>query len=267
MPGDPDPPPASSTHCRCGAANARKKACAGCACSRRGYRCTPDRCGCHGGPACHNPFNHLDLPALFGPGPGGPAAVVLHGCFVGWVLRRRGTSSGRGSRAANPHQHLSHHDRDRPLTAGHLFNLALAGADDARGGVLDEEPAYRAWRARWDALPADEQPQQRRGGPASASPASARCLALQQELNRMAFTRSHDKDVFYSFCRPRPHWQSAEQTSHCDACGECMDWREWHCGECNKCVYGVSLSCEGCGGVSETYHLFGGEEVEGGDLI
>lgn len=252
MPGNPDPPPASSTSCRCGAANARKQACVLCACSKWGYRCRPDLCGCHGGASCHNPFNHVDMPALFGPAP-----VVLHGCFVGWVRRKRGQKRHAAAAAAN--RTLTGGGDERPLgfdqhhliTAQHLFDLALAGVE-AEGGFEclddDADERYRAWRVRWDALPADER---RDGG-------SARGLALQQELNRMAFTRGDwpDHEVFYSFCRPWPHWESTAHMSHCDECGECMDWREWHCGTCNKCVYGVSLACESCGGVSDTYHDF-----------
>jgi len=59
------------------------------------------------------------------------------------------------------------------------------------------------------------------------------------------------KAWFYSFCRKS--WQQDSCTSHCEICGECNDWREWHCKVCNACTYGVSLPCEGCGGVSETY--------------
>jgi hypothetical protein len=58
--------------------------------------------------------------------------------------------------------------------------------------------------------------------------------------------------LFYSFCRRC--WEQDSCTSHCSRCGECNDWREWHCKVCDTCTYGISLPCEGCGGVSESYH-------------
>jgi hypothetical protein len=54
---------------------------------------------------------------------------------------------------------------------------------------------------------------------------------------------------YYSFCRGQ--WEQGDCTWHCRDCGECNDWREWHCGKCKKCTYGVSIPCQGCGGVSE----------------
>ena len=57
---------------------------------------------------------------------------------------------------------------------------------------------------------------------------------------------------FYSFCRGQ--WEQANCTWHCRDCGECNDWREWHCGKCKKCTYGVTIPCEGCGGVTDTYN-------------
>lgn len=57
---------------------------------------------------------------------------------------------------------------------------------------------------------------------------------------------------YYSFCRGQ--WERGDCTWHCRDCGECNDWREWHCGKCKKCTYGVSIPCQGCGGVSELYN-------------
>ena len=74
---------------------------------------------------------------------------------------------------------------------------------------------------------------------------------LAQELLRLGASES-ESIIWFSFCRES--WQSLESTSHCWVCKECMDWREWHCGKCNKCTYGVSLPCEGCDGVSDTYY-------------
>ncbi|CZT20259.1 uncharacterized protein RCC_06117 [Ramularia collo-cygni] len=70
-------------------------------------------------------------------------------------------------------------------------------------------------------------------------------------------------DSFYSFCRGMANfepggdlgtWEQDSCTWHCPVCKECNDWREWHCGKCKKCTYGVSIPCEGCGGVSDTWH-------------
>ena len=57
---------------------------------------------------------------------------------------------------------------------------------------------------------------------------------------------------FFSWCRKA--WDDDNCTWHCPVCMECNDWREWHCSKCKKCSYGVSIPCEGCGGVSNTYH-------------
>ena len=57
---------------------------------------------------------------------------------------------------------------------------------------------------------------------------------------------------FYSLCRGQ--WVEDHCTWHCRVCGECNDWREWHCGKCDKWTYGVSIPCEGCGGVSDSYN-------------
>lgn len=68
---------------------------------------------------------------------------------------------------------------------------------------------------------------------------------------------------YYSFCRGGVRydpngslgsWEQSDCTWHCPVCKECNDWREWHCGTCKKCTYGSSIPCEGCGGVSSTWH-------------
>lgn len=222
--GDPDPPPASSTHCRCGTTNAKKKPCAQCACSRWGLGCQPATCGCHGGPSCHNPFNSVDAPALFGPAP-----VVLHGCFVTWVLKHGKRIAAAGG-----------------ITRRSLFDMALGTTPSL--GDLDPcgDEGVQPWLAEWNGLPAAE----REG---------VRGVELQQELNRTAFTKGRADDrvqgVFYSFCRSDTDpWESDAHTWHCRTCGECMDWRGWHCGKCNKCSYGVSIPCQGCKGVESSYH-------------
>lgn len=66
---------------------------------------------------------------------------------------------------------------------------------------------------------------------------------------------------WYSFCRDA--WVQDDCTWHCVDCGECNDWCEWHCVKCRKCTYGVSLPCEGCGGVTGTRAYL----AEGGELF
>jgi hypothetical protein len=72
--------------------------------------------------------------------------------------------------------------------------------------------------------------------------------AFTDDLDLLGNGESNGWGCWYSFCRRG--WVSDEHCSHCWVCMECMDWREWHCKKCNKCSYGVSLTCEGCGGVS-----------------
>lgn len=196
-------------------ANLKKKACVNCACSKWGYKCQPEECGCHGGRACYNPFNYLNVLAIFGPKP-----VTLHPCFINWLLKQKYIGE--------------------PLTTRYFFNRALAEAHLMEDVDEGADEIYQAWRVRWDALPAHEQD-------------GAYGVDLQQELNRMAFTKREPvNNVFYSFCR-RNHWESSDHTWHCRVCRKCQDWREWHCKKCNKCTYGLSLACEGCGGVSYMY--------------
>ncbi|KAK5688788.1 hypothetical protein LTS10_000766 [Elasticomyces elasticus] len=57
---------------------------------------------------------------------------------------------------------------------------------------------------------------------------------------------------FFSGCRG--FWEDESCTWHCKVCKECNDWKEWHCRNCKKCTFGVTIPCEGCGGVSDTYH-------------
>lgn len=56
---------------------------------------------------------------------------------------------------------------------------------------------------------------------------------------------------YYSFC-----WKDVVQdgdTSHCEICHKCRDWREWHCPKCNKCTYGITLPCQRCGYKNKDY--------------
>ena len=114
--------------------------------------------------------------------------------------------------------------------------------------TCDWDEDLEAFGKQWDAvasLPSDD----------------ATRKALAQRFVRFAFT--DDRDIlgtgqskgwgwWYSSCRNT--WVEDENCSHCWVCRECMHWREWHCQVCNKCRYGISIACEGCGGVSSGYH-------------
>lgn len=196
----PEPPSPSSTHCRCTAGNARKKACVSCACSKWGYGCQPSTCGCDGGPGCHNPFNKLDVAALFGPEP-----AVLHACFVAWA---------QGQDAAR-------------ITARYLFGLALGSA-----GGCDAAP-YLAWRARWDALPVRE-----RDGAAGvemqrelnrlAFTRRGACSDLFYSFCRDEHWTSEARDWHCRACgecRDRSEW-------HCGKCNRCSHGSSLPCKGC-----------------------------------
>ncbi|ROW13442.1 hypothetical protein VPNG_04406 [Cytospora leucostoma] len=216
---DVRPPPATTTQCNCDVSNNDDlAACVSCACSRWGYRCKPASCGCRGGPSCSNPFNRLDVEAIFGPAP-----VILHPCFISWMLRQEGV-------------------RPEQITTRYLFVSFLDNSAFFEAIWSDyKRQAYRDWRAKWDdlRLPASEQHDNHGGR-----------IALQQELLRLAFTATDlSRGVFFSLCHPAG-WQDGSCTRHCALCGVCTDSREWHCGTCNECVYGNTPQCDGCGGVS-----------------
>ncbi|KAM0148572.1 hypothetical protein ACHAQE_009770 [Botrytis cinerea] len=73
---------------------------------------------------------------------------------------------------------------------------------------------------------------------------------IRIKLFRKAFVE--DGEHFFSFCSGG--WEEFNCTVHCSVCDECNDWRDWHCKDCGKCSYGVTLPCDGCGGVSNGYH-------------
>ena len=81
----------------------------------------------------------------------------------------------------------------------------------------------------------------------------------------------HCSTYEYSFCRggggalfeddgSRGLWTDSINSWHCPVCKECGSWRDWHCRKCKKCTYGVSLPCDGCGGVTHDYHRMAPEE-------
>ena len=85
---------------------------------------------------------------------------------------------------------------------------------------------------------------------------------LLQALLRLGLSNAEEgghREWYYSFCREV--WVEDSCTWHCRTCGECQDWREWHCGTCRKCRYGVTIPCEGCGGVAEGWSYTRQEDV------
>ncbi|KAF7899445.1 hypothetical protein EAF00_003781 [Botryotinia globosa] len=73
---------------------------------------------------------------------------------------------------------------------------------------------------------------------------------IRMKLFRKAFVE--DGRYYFSFCSGG--WEEFTSTVHCSVCDECNDWRDWHCKDCGKCSYGISIPCDGCGGVSNGYH-------------
>lgn len=97
------------------------------------------------------------------------------------------------------------------ITTVTVFNKAFRRLGSLEELVFDAEYLLE-WRAKWDAL---------------SNADTDRRLALQQELNRLAFTKHEEvMCVFFSFCRGG-EWAADDHTWHCRVCGECNDWREW----------------------------------------
>lgn len=157
-------------------------------CSTLGYRCDSETCGCHGVAACQNPFNKIDVPSIFGPDP-----VALHECFITWVQRQNDV-------------------RPEQIDLKFLFDLAVRNAYQIQN-ITDYGEPYVEWRTRWNTLSEHEQHHN---------------IELQQQMNRMAFTkdhRYHSMNVFFSLCRQPGQWEG-DDVWHCQIGGKCMDWRD-----------------------------------------
>lgn len=213
-------PPEKHTGCRC---NSARAPCTNCACSKWGYQCSPNTCGCSDN--CSNPLNKIDLGELFGTSERHPK---LHPCFISYVLKLK--------------------DKARQLSLDKLFNCI---------GESEECAAYESWREQWDAVKngPNELPRKR-----ELKQALLRLAFFQEgsfgdmyRQNYFSLCRSMDQATV----PPRGDWEQEDCTWHCRGCGECADWREWHCSKCKKCHYGVSLVAE-CGGVCDSYHQFSG---------
>lgn len=112
----------------------------------------------------------------------------------------------------------------------------------------------------------------------SRKKASLPAADVPEHVNKMlrrALLRDGDgfPEFVWSFCRDYNYdddvpgsWTQESNTWHCEVCKECQDWRDWHCAACNKCTYGLSLPCDGCGGVSHMFHEMKKEESQWGGL-
>lgn len=160
-------------------------ACVDCICSTLGYKCDFQTCGCPDPAACQNPFNKIDVPSIFGLDP-----VALHECFITWVLRQNEV-------------------RPEQIDLKFLFNLALRNFHQI-GDITEDHEPYVEWRTRWDALSEREQNHN---------------VELQQEMNRMAFTKDYrcqNMNIFLSLCRQSGQWEGND-VWHCKMGGECVD--------------------------------------------
>lgn len=180
--------PTESTKCGCDDADAVEQPCINCVCTTLGYSCKPETCGCQGAAACQNPFNKIDVPSIFGPEP-----VVLHQCFITWMQKQKDL-------------------RPEQINQELLFNLAVRNAHRIKD-ITDYYEPYVEWRTKWNALSEHEQDHN---------------VGLQQQMNRMAFTKDYvSMNVFFSLCRQPGQWEGEDDVWHCKIGGECMEWRNY----------------------------------------
>ncbi|KAK0105293.1 hypothetical protein ONS96_004689 [Cadophora gregata f. sp. sojae] len=207
----------SELHCAC------KKGCSSrCKCAVNGSGCS-DSCTCS---ACVNPLNMLT--AFFGK-----ARVRASPCFLTWIKKQQ---------KKHQKKHFPPFDvTDEEMVAS--LRCKLMGIPEGSpltkapvGDYFTEfwDPDLSEWKEKW--IAPEVTPEER------------------DLLTKELFVKglSDEGMYMYSFCRE--YWQDLANTTHCRVCGECNDWREWHCGVCKKCTYGISIPCEGCGGVSDMYH-------------
>ncbi|TVY35149.1 hypothetical protein LOCC1_G008264 [Lachnellula occidentalis] len=199
-----------------------------CKCNKSGAGCSP-ACKCA---ACINPLNALS--SFFAD-----ENLRASPCFASWIRaqtkKKSKSKSKKGKRDSEPDFDLESDETREELLC------ELMGVEDSsekpEGDVFDEDgmnAEMAAWAVEWGIL--DMSPERRK--------------EMVDEI--LAYGLADNGGDFYSFCRG--DWAEDMNTSHCTSCGDCQDWREWHCKKCNRCTYGVSLPCQGCGGVSSSYH-------------
>ncbi|CZR63739.1 uncharacterized protein PAC_13636 [Phialocephala subalpina] len=191
-----------------------------CKCSKNGAGCS-DACKCT---SCTNPLNVL--PDFFGQ-----EDVRAKPCFHTWIKKQ--------SRSRRPFDLRSTATQDKLLR----LLLGLRSQDPITSKPTFEEfedpdldPDLFEWGTEWNNPSLSDEDQD----------------SLKKKLFRIALGEddSYPQSSF-SFCAEG--WHQDDRAGHCRVCGTCHDWREWHCGVCDKCTYGVTLPCQGCGGVSGSY--------------
>lgn len=107
------------------------------------------------------------------------------------------------------------------ITTEFLFDMAY----DVSGPIpFEKSGACADWVTKWNKL----DPVEKERGPGEA---------LQQQLNRLAFTCVPSNDMFYSLCREDNFlgpWQSTEYTRHCHICGKCAEADDFQSPKCHE---------------------------------
>ena len=196
-----------------------------CACRKLGSGCSTS-CQCAGNWQCKNQLN--DLAVLFGVEPDLERPLRATPCFTRYLASKNGPDLKTVDIQILRRRMMGLKGRDvNYIPKGEVFHED--GFDDR----------LRAWKDRWVA------------GFQNEVEKTAHVRALFKYGLGTADDGDGYRSFFYSFCRGG--WEQDSCTWHCRTCGECKDWREWHCGRCNECAYGVSIPCDGCGGVSDSY--------------
>ncbi|KAK8247476.1 hypothetical protein HDK90DRAFT_43390 [Phyllosticta capitalensis] len=221
-----EPPSDFKPQCRCKGGKGKQGPCVNCSCSKWGYRCSPETCGCS--EACENPFNTLNIEDILGSSP----EVKLSPCFISWILKRG---------------YRNHKLELRQITLKWLFDKLH---HSARQELEKFNKAFNAWRKDWKKVSKknDDHPEK---------------VEAMRDLINIAFDEDFAygdfNGYYFSFCAGGLYgdrlgtWRRDTKSWHCRGCGDCMDWDDWHCRNCNKCSCGGR--CDGCGGVCETYHM------------
>lgn len=119
--------------------------------------------------------------------------MALHECFITWVQKQKDV-------------------RPEQIDLEFLFDMAVRNVHRIKD-ITDYSKPYEEWRTKWNALSEHEQDLN---------------VGLQQQMNRMAFTKEYvSMNVFFSLCRQPGQWEGEDDIWHCKIGGECMDWRNY----------------------------------------
>ena len=181
--------------------------------SRAAMACT-SRCGCDGDSSCENPFSRIARLVGISTAP-----LQMHECFRQW---------------------LSQHSNSGMQNIFDMVSYELWNAD-----LLENDPALRAWDARWMELksrPINDLERHRH---------------TQELVRRAILHKVPNRKYVFSFCHNKYQnqtgsWTKAEGWQHCSSCNKCrVD--AWHCVKCDVCRDSTDKPCFKCGGVSSTY--------------